>query len=55
MIHKTWHIYVIRHFGSTGKSTPRSMKKNSYFVNLSWLQLDLNFTTMSSNSDSGLN
>ena len=45
MIHKTWHIYVIRHFGSTGKSTPRSMKKNSYFVDLSWLQLDLNFTT----------
>ena len=41
MIHKTWHIYVIRHFGSTGKSTPRSMN----FVNLSWLQLDLNFTT----------
>ena len=44
MIHKTWYIYVIRHFGSTGKSTPRSMKKNSYFVNLPWLQLDLNFT-----------
>ena len=45
MIHKTWHTYVILLFGSTGKPTPRAMKKNSYFVNLSWLQLDLNFTT----------
>ena len=42
---KLVYVYVILRFGSTGKSFPRSMKKNSYFVNLSWLQLDLNLTT----------
>ena len=43
--HENWYMYEIFHFGSTGKSTPHSMKKNSSFVNLSWLQLDLNFIT----------
>ena len=56
MIHKTWYMYVIRHFGSTGKSTPRSMKKNSYFCEFVMVTIRFElYNKMSSNSDSGLN
>ena len=58
MIHKTWHIYiyVIHHFGSTGKSTPRSMKKKLIFCEFVMVTIRFEFyNKMSSNSDSGFN
>ena len=56
MIHKTWHIYVILHFGSTGKSIPRSMKKKLIFCEFVMVTIGFElYNKMSSNSGSGLN